>query len=860
MQHVVYFVVAVAIAAALLGVAAQYFGLLRADAPLDAAYALAYVSVRPVNDSAVWIGVTPAYADVYVEGAVVGGAEVPVGATAPYGRTVWLNRTDGRPLTAGCWQSVDVVVSHGSARRALSFVVQCPTPKARVTVDYSGMKEFAKRWLAALAYWDQTALSTFLTLNIAEDCGPKYDTLGGLVGYFCTRYFEVRNWSNMTLYLYANLPLGLYPYYRLPPLAGPSLSGNVLRLGPYESYRASVYTRPVFTGEKTWGRYFLDVYATQNGTEVVLIRNGKRYVLTGPSAVTVRAVDASGREHNLTFYGWELNVFKKNWDYPFPLLVAVNSSGVYIGVADPAEEWRYPDYLYHNVTWHKSYFNGVVNATLSGKTYYYNTPFTTGGAAETWYVYPSLPATSNSTCTADVAISPVRTYSVEAMPFFGRALVQWLAQEPGGGQGSAALWSFTVSAGGNAWRYYYFPPVYVRAYASSYYGSNPRVEASLDGRAWTYVFSYPYCTLGRSGSAQLGGRDGAVYTVRATVVGGGSADCAIRIDVSASWTSGGSPSPYLPRTALLAPGQNLTVWYNLTDARVAAVVAYDGNKTRAYAVAQPAPWSQTVAVGNSGVYPLGPYFLNVSASSAYNTAYLSVGYRPWMTCTPSGGNCVFSGPFAGGWGGLISPYVWFWAGYNQFTIYSSVYYYAEGDRVAVPVAAEVTPRGAAVLNATYRAEEYHQCPANSQGTWVDSALYFTTLLKRGGDVLSGDWISEGAKAWCPPSPPPPPPVTYTQPVYRGCIPRVDRQVLDQRPVDYGDYVAIVQFVRVRVTGCGQDDTYEFFNEVAGGYDQVNGGSICDMPGKCCTWSQSTVCKDTGKRVCDVSLCGSQPKK
>jgi len=127
-------VVALAVAAAVLSMAVAMKAVLPPpEAPLEHAEALVYVKVKPLNGS-YWLGVYAPYGDVVVRQVRVNNAVYYLGVTAPVGRDTWLNAS-GRPLTAQCGNSVEVVTAKGSAVRSLAFTVQCPhVPSGRVNV------------------------------------------------------------------------------------------------------------------------------------------------------------------------------------------------------------------------------------------------------------------------------------------------------------------------------------------------------------------------------------------------------------------------------------------------------------------------------------------------------------------------------------------------------------------------------------------------------------------------------------------------------------------------------------------------------------------------------------------------------
>ncbi len=108
------------------------------DAQKAADWAVAYVypMAKPVNTTHFWLGAQASFADVKIARVLVDGKEYYTAATAPYGKTVWLNYS-GRPLLARCNSTVVIEVARGSASRALTFKAVCPR-EIRFTTDYVG--------------------------------------------------------------------------------------------------------------------------------------------------------------------------------------------------------------------------------------------------------------------------------------------------------------------------------------------------------------------------------------------------------------------------------------------------------------------------------------------------------------------------------------------------------------------------------------------------------------------------------------------------------------------------------------------------------------------------------------------------
>jgi hypothetical protein len=122
------FVVALALALAVLGVAAVMLYYFNPQQPVDHAKAAFYPLVKPLNKTHVWLGVKPSADKVEVvelkyqyKGEWV---DVPV-ARLTADRAVWLNATDGKPVAVPCFSNVTVATRYGSAARSLSFTPVC---------------------------------------------------------------------------------------------------------------------------------------------------------------------------------------------------------------------------------------------------------------------------------------------------------------------------------------------------------------------------------------------------------------------------------------------------------------------------------------------------------------------------------------------------------------------------------------------------------------------------------------------------------------------------------------------------------------------------------------------------------------
>jgi hypothetical protein len=138
------FVVALALALAVLGVAAVVLYYFNPQQPVDYAKAAFYPLVKPINATHVWLGVKPSADKVEVvelkyqyRGRWV---DVPV-ARFTADRAVWLNATDGRPVAVPCSANVTVATRYGTASRAVSFTPVCLQRQAQLKDDLTVLVE-----------------------------------------------------------------------------------------------------------------------------------------------------------------------------------------------------------------------------------------------------------------------------------------------------------------------------------------------------------------------------------------------------------------------------------------------------------------------------------------------------------------------------------------------------------------------------------------------------------------------------------------------------------------------------------------------------------------------------------------------
>jgi hypothetical protein len=138
------FIVSVALAVALVGVAAVLLYYFNPQQPVDYAKAAFYPLVRPLNTTHVWLGVKPSAdkVDVVELKYQYGGrwVDVPV-ARFTADRAVWLNATDGRPVAVPCSANVTVATRYGTAMRSLSFTPVCIQRQAELKTSLEAVRQ-----------------------------------------------------------------------------------------------------------------------------------------------------------------------------------------------------------------------------------------------------------------------------------------------------------------------------------------------------------------------------------------------------------------------------------------------------------------------------------------------------------------------------------------------------------------------------------------------------------------------------------------------------------------------------------------------------------------------------------------------
>jgi hypothetical protein len=166
------FVVSVALALAILGVAAVVLYYFNPQQPVDHAKAAFYPLVKPINATYVWLGVKPSADKVEVvelkyqyRGRWV---DVPI-ARFTADRAVWFNATDGRPVAVPCFANVTIATQYGTASRAVSFTPVClqRQPQARddLTVLLEQMVSYGSYVLDYVTYKSTPVLTAYFAFG-----------------------------------------------------------------------------------------------------------------------------------------------------------------------------------------------------------------------------------------------------------------------------------------------------------------------------------------------------------------------------------------------------------------------------------------------------------------------------------------------------------------------------------------------------------------------------------------------------------------------------------------------------------------------------------------------------------------------
>ncbi|MFZ8810033.1 MAG: hypothetical protein ACO2PN_18245, partial [Pyrobaculum sp.] len=169
------FIVSLALALVLLGVAAVMLYYFNPQQPHDHAKAAFYPLVKPLNKTHVWLGVKPSADKVEVvelkyqyRGSWF---DVPV-ARLTADRAVWLNATDGRPVAVPCYANVTVATRYGTASRAVSFTPVClqrdSVDIADVTEVFRQLSDYASYVANYVLYKSIPAITAYVRFSFDE--------------------------------------------------------------------------------------------------------------------------------------------------------------------------------------------------------------------------------------------------------------------------------------------------------------------------------------------------------------------------------------------------------------------------------------------------------------------------------------------------------------------------------------------------------------------------------------------------------------------------------------------------------------------------------------------------------------------
>ncbi len=138
------FIISIALAVVLIGVAAVMLYYFNPQQPVDYAKAAFYPLVKPLNATHVWLGVKPSADKVEVVELKYqykgGWVDVPI-ARFTADRAVWLNTTDGRPVAVTCSANVTIATRYGTASRAASFTPVCLHKQPQIVDDLTVLLE-----------------------------------------------------------------------------------------------------------------------------------------------------------------------------------------------------------------------------------------------------------------------------------------------------------------------------------------------------------------------------------------------------------------------------------------------------------------------------------------------------------------------------------------------------------------------------------------------------------------------------------------------------------------------------------------------------------------------------------------------
>ncbi len=167
------FIISIALAVALIGVAAIMLYYFNPQQPVDHAKAAFYPLVKPLNATHVWLGVKPSADKVEVvelkyqyRGRWI---DVPV-ARLIADRAVWLNTTDGRSVAVPCSANVTVATRYGTASRAVSFTPVClQRDRADMSEVFRQLTDYASYVANYLLYKSIPAITAYVKFEIGKE-------------------------------------------------------------------------------------------------------------------------------------------------------------------------------------------------------------------------------------------------------------------------------------------------------------------------------------------------------------------------------------------------------------------------------------------------------------------------------------------------------------------------------------------------------------------------------------------------------------------------------------------------------------------------------------------------------------------
>jgi hypothetical protein len=277
------FIISIALAAVLIGVAAVVLYYFNPQQPVDYAKAAFYPLVRPLNKTHVWLGVKPSADRVEVVELKYqyGGrwVDVPV-ARLTADRAVWLNTTDGRPAAVPCGANVTVATRHGTASRAASFTPVCLQRQLQIkddlTVLLEQMVSYGSYVLDYVTYKSTPVLTAYFVFGPLRVVDDLYTRRSSYV--YESTYVGFQNVGPFP-YMAINETLSAGPW-------PPSFKALLLTPGKYGNATAiPISTACYFFYGGTCGVMYrwLNIYVYWNDTLEIWINNVRVYNGTPPT-------------------------------------------------------------------------------------------------------------------------------------------------------------------------------------------------------------------------------------------------------------------------------------------------------------------------------------------------------------------------------------------------------------------------------------------------------------------------------------------------------------------------------------------------------------------------------------------------